>query len=173
MTSLIILKHQLSTIAVRLSAAWRLEATTKCSHPSKLSVRESASYSFMFLPVLLTYLITPCSRVLLEKLTGLKSRIPPRFTEPENSLPHSQLVAICLYSEPAKSSPYPTSHFLQIHFTIILPYMPRPPQRSLTLRFAKRNPIHASLLPQPRYMPRPSYSSRFITQTILGEEYRS
>ena len=33
--------------------------------------------------------------------------IPPHFTEPEGSLPHSQLPATCPYPEPAQSSPYP------------------------------------------------------------------
>jgi hypothetical protein len=35
--------------------------------------------------------------------------------KPEGSLPHSQVPAICSYSEPAQSSPYPTSHILKIY----------------------------------------------------------
>jgi hypothetical protein len=35
------------------------------------------------------------------------SQIPQHFMEPEGSLPHSQVPATCLYSEPAQSSPYP------------------------------------------------------------------
>jgi hypothetical protein len=38
--------------------------------------------------------------------------------EPEGSLPHSQVPATYLYSEPAQSSPFP--HILKIHFNIIL-----------------------------------------------------
>ena len=38
----------------------------------------------------------------------------------EGSLPHSQVPANCLYPEPARSSPYPTSHFLKIHLNNIL-----------------------------------------------------
>ena len=37
--------------------------------------------------------------------------------EPEGSLPHSQVPATCPYPQPARSSPYPTSHFLKIHLT--------------------------------------------------------
>jgi hypothetical protein len=55
----------------------------------------------------------------------------------------------------------PTSHFLKIHPNIILPSTPGSPQWSISLRFSHQNPIHASLLPDPHYMPRPSHSSRF------------
>jgi hypothetical protein len=41
--------------------------------------------------------------------------------DPEGSLPHSQVLPTCLYPEPAQSSPYPTSHFLKIHLSIIFP----------------------------------------------------
>jgi hypothetical protein len=51
----------------------------------------------------------------------------------------------------------PTSHFLKIHPSITPP-TPGSPQWSLSLRFPHENPVHASLLPQPRYMPRPSHS---------------
>ena len=40
--------------------------------------------------------------------------------ETEGSLPHSQVTATCPYPEPTPSSLHP-SHFLQIHFNIILP----------------------------------------------------
>ena len=43
--------------------------------------------------------------------------------EPEGSLPHSQVPATCPYPEPDQSSsPYPQSHFMKIHFNIILPF---------------------------------------------------
>ena len=56
---------------------------------------------------LLTYLLTPWSRVFLEKLTGFELvKKFPAFMESEGSLPHSQL-ATCPYPELARSNPYP------------------------------------------------------------------
>jgi hypothetical protein len=72
----------------------------------------------------LTYLLTPWSTILLDKLTGSQLvKKFPAFTEPENS----QMPATCLYPEPARSSPNPTSHFLKIililsfHLRLVLP----------------------------------------------------
>jgi hypothetical protein len=56
----------------------------------------------------LTYLLTPWSIVLLEKLTGLELlKKFPHFMEPEISLPHSQVPSTCPYPEPAQSIAYP------------------------------------------------------------------
>jgi hypothetical protein len=41
----------------------------------------------------------------------------------------------------------PTSHFLRIDLSIILPSTPRSPQWSLSLRFCQQNPVQASSLP--------------------------
>jgi hypothetical protein len=46
--------------------------------------------------------------------------------------------------------------------------MPGCPQWSLSLRFPHQNPTHASLLPHPRYMPRPSHSSRYYLPHNTG-----
>jgi hypothetical protein len=44
--------------------------------------------------------LTPCSTVLLEKLTGRQVvKKFPAFMEPEGSLPHSQQPATCPYPE--------------------------------------------------------------------------
>jgi hypothetical protein len=76
---------------------------------------------------LLTYLLTYIHTYLLNYLfcgaqsfwrsykICSKSRNSPYFMNPEDSLPHSQVPATCLYPEPAQSSPYPTSYFLKIH----------------------------------------------------------
>jgi hypothetical protein len=92
-----------------------------------------------------TYLLTSWSGVLLEKLTG--SRNSPYFMETEGSLPLSQMPATCPYPAPARSSPHPTSHFLNIHLNIILPSTPGPPKLSLTLRFPHQNPVYVFPLP--------------------------
>ena len=59
--------------------------------------------------------------------------------------------------------PVPTtpSHFLKIHLDIILPSTSGSLQWSLSLRFPHQNPVHPSLRPHTRHMPRPSHSSRF------------
>ena len=41
--------------------------------------------------------------------------------QPESSLPYSQAPATCPYPESTPSSPQNPSHFLEIHFNIILP----------------------------------------------------
>ena len=59
-----------------------------------------------YLTYLLTYLLTPWSRVLLEKLTGsAASQEIPRILEPEGSSPYPQVPANCPYPEPTPSSP--------------------------------------------------------------------
>jgi len=57
---------------------------------------------------LLTYLLTPWNRVLLEKLTGsaASQEIPPIFWNPKDSSPYSQVPATCPYPEPTPSSPH-------------------------------------------------------------------
>ena len=91
-------------------------------------------------------------------------REPPiHFMESEGSLPHSQVPATCLHSEPDQSSPpppSPTSHFLKIHLNSILPSKPGFSKWSPSLRLPHQNPIYSSTLPHMRFMPRPSHSSR-------------
>ena len=54
------------------------------------------------------YLLTPWSTVLLERLTGSELVMNSRhFTEPEGSLPHSQVPTPYPYPEPSRYSPYP------------------------------------------------------------------
>jgi len=72
--------------------------------------------------------------------------------EPEGSIPHSQVPVTCSYPDPARSSPYPTSHFLKIHLNIILPSTPGSPKWSRTkshVPFSLLRP-YQSINPGPR-----------------------
>ena len=125
--------------------------------------RNKCTYYNTIHSYLLTYLLTPWSRALLEKLTGfqlIRKFAPSHFMESEGSLPHSQEPATCPYPEPARSSPYPTSYFLKNHLNIIFPSTPGSPKWSLSLRFSHQNPVYACPLPHTRYMSIPSHSSR-------------
>jgi hypothetical protein len=66
--------------------------------------------------------------------------------------------------------PVPTtpSNFLKIHFNIFLPSTSGSPQWPLSLRFPHQHPMHPSLLPHTRHMPRPSHSSRFNHPHNIG-----
>jgi hypothetical protein len=109
-----------------------------------------------------TYLLASWGRVFLENLTGLQLvKKFAAFYRIRSFITHSQGPTTCLYPEPAQSSQYPTSHFLKIHLNIIFPSTPGSPQWYLSLRFPHQNSVKASPLPHPRYMPRPSHSSRF------------
>jgi len=114
-------------------------------------------------PWSITYLLTPWSRVLLEKLTG-------SAVSQENSLHFwNPKVHHCTHKCPppvpilSQLHPVPTtpSHFLKIHLNIFLWSTSGSPQWSLSLRFPHQNPVHPSPLPHMHHMPDPSHSSRF------------
>ena len=79
--------------------------------------------------------------------------------------------ATCPYPEPSRSSPYPTSHFLKIHFNIILPSKTAYPKWFVPSGFPTKTQYKPLLFPIPRYMPRPFHSSRFYHPNNV--EYRS
>ena len=122
----------------------------------------------------LTYLITPCSRVLLKKLTGLQLvKKPSYFMYPK--------VHYCIRNFPPpvpimnRLDPVhtPTAHFLNIHFNTNIPSTLVSLQWTLSLTLTHQKPVHVSPITHTRYVPRPSHSSRFITGKNFGEQYRS
>ena len=119
---------------------------------------------------LLTYLLTPWSRVLLEKLTGLQlvKKFPAfygtrRFITAITKWPSP--VPILSQLNPVHTS---TSHLLKIHLNIILPSTPWSLQWYLSLGFPHQNPVYASPLPHKRYMSRQSHSPRFYHPNNIG-----
>ena len=77
-----------------------------------------------------TYLLTPWSRVLLEKLTGFAANQEiPRILWNNPKVHHrTHKRPPCLYPEPSPSSPKTPSHFLKIHLNITLQSMSWSPQ---------------------------------------------
>ena len=92
--------------------------------------------------------------------------------ESDGSLLHSQVPITCPYPGPDQSSSCPPSHFLKIHFNIILPSMPGSSKWSLSHRFTHKNPVYTSL-PHTCYIPCPFILLNLIPRIKFGEEYRS
>ena len=87
--------------------------------------------------LILTYLLTPWCRVLLEQLTGLQllKKFPAfhgtrRFITALTSVRHLSLS----WASSIQSTP-PTSYFLKIHLNIILPSTPLSPKWSVSVKF--------------------------------------
>ena len=120
--------------------------------------------------LILTYLLTPWSRVLLEKLPGsaASQEIPRILRNPKvHHRTHKCPPPVPILSQlhPVPTTPF---HFLKIHLNIVLPSTSGSPQWSLSIRFPHQNPVHNSPLPHTRHMPRPSNSSRFYHPHNIG-----
>ena len=131
------------------------------------------------------YLLTPWSRVLLEKLTSKlcsQSRNFPHLWNPK--VPHRTHKCPPLVPILSQLYPVPTTHsnFLKIHLNIILPSTSWSPQRSLSLRLPPPTPcarlypplyvLHAlpisfvSILPPAQYWVRSTNHSKVIVTKI-------
>ena len=111
---------------------------------------------------LLTYLLTPWCRVLLEKLTGLQlvKKFPTFLWNPKvHYRTHKRPPPVPILCQPNPVH-IPTSHLLEIHPNIIHPSMPRSPQWSLSLQFPHQDPIrHPSPHPYTSHTPPISFFS--------------
>ena len=110
-----------------------------------------------------TYLLTPYSRVPLEKLTGFAANqeIPHILWKPKvHHRTHKRRPPFPIQRQ-LHSVPTTPSHFQKIHVNIVLPSTSWSPQWSLSLRFPHQNPVHTSPFLHTCHMPRPSHSSRF------------
>ena len=122
-----------------------------------------------------TYLLSPWSRVLLEKLPDFAANqeIPHILWNPKvHYRTHERPSPVHILS---KLHPVPTapSHFLKIHLNIILPSTSWSPQWCLSFRFPHQNLVHNSPFLHTCHMSPHLNFLDFITRTILGEEYRS
>ena len=103
------------------------------------------------------YFLSPCCRVVLEKLIALQlvKKFPSFLWNPKahySTHKHPPPVPVLGQPNPVH---IPTSHLPEIHPSIIHPSTPRSPQWSLSLRFPHQNPILSPLLTHTRHMPKP------------------
>ena len=120
-----------------------------------------------------TYLLTPWSRALLEKLTGsaANQEIPRIFGTRRFLTVLTSARQLSLSWANSIQSPQPPLNFLKIHLNIILPSTSGSPQWSLSFRFTHQNRVHHS--PIRATCPTHLILLDFTIRTIFGKKYRS
>ena len=115
--------------------------------------------------------ITPCSTVLLEKLTDSQLvKEFPAFHGTRRFITAFKSASHLSYPEPEQFSPYfPISSILILYSHIML----RPFKWSVSIRYPHHNPVCTSPVPHTCCMPRPSHSSLFDYPVNISAEYRS
>ena len=121
-----------------------------------------------YLTHIFIYLLFAVESFLRNKSVQSYSRNSPHIIQTEASSSHSQQPATCRYPEPDESSPCPTSHFLKIHFNVILPPPHWSSKSSLSFRFPQQNLAYTPPLSHTYYMPHPSNCSRFNHPNNIG-----
>ena len=161
--------HPIITPEVRYTAVVRINAHVYLIHCNLLrSWPPTVSVVTGLVVTSMHYLLTPWSRVLLEKLTGfqLVKKFPRILWNPKvhyriHKCPPPVLVLSQL--DPVHA---PTLHFLKILLNIILPSMPGSPKWSLPPQVSPPKPCIRRSLYHTRYMPRPTHCSRFYRARI-------
>ena len=126
-----------------------------------IDIRVSVSQTDTHKRVVASNLLTPWSRVLLEKLTGFAANQEIRrilWNPKVYYRTHKRPPPVPILSQlhPVPTTPF---HFLKIHLNIVLPSTSWSPQWPLSIRFPHQNLVHTSPFLHMCHMPHPSHSS--------------